>query len=414
MRAGPAGDADHAARRDAALVVAVECATATSTCFCTSMGTGPEVAAAPISSCPSSTTGSSSAPAARPARPSSTASTLRPAIARPARPCRRPGRGRARRDRRAGATRTVCPNGCAPRSTIHAGRRSPSAAWPAPTARSSARPASAPASASPRTLTASRASTDRHWDSCFSLGFGRVAGDANFRPKVADRYRQWLTHKFSTWWDQFGSSGCVGCGRCIAWCPVGIDVREELAAIAPPTAPAGPIPWPLSPPEGRAPAALAIGRAPRSTRPRPSARSPPETVDTATLALDRLGSGPARRARPGPVRDGRAAGLRRPADLHLADPARWPRPDDPRRGPGDRRPDRPRARRAGRAARSARPRLADRGGRRSGCRHRRRRDRPRPAPSADRSRPGRPSAVRRGPPLPRRPDATATGCSWTR
>jgi formate hydrogenlyase subunit 6/NADH:ubiquinone oxidoreductase subunit I len=64
-------------------------------------------------------------------------------------------------------------------------------------------------------------STERVWDSCFTVGFGRVAGDANFRPYVADRYRQWLTHKFSSWWDQFGSSGCVGCGRCITWCPVG-------------------------------------------------------------------------------------------------------------------------------------------------------------------------------------------------
>ena len=82
------------------------------------------------------------------------------------------------------------------------------------------------------------ATTERTWDSCFTLGFGRVAGDANFRPRVADRYRQWLTHKFSTWWDQFGSTGCVGCGRCITWCPVGIDVREELLAIAPPGAPA--------------------------------------------------------------------------------------------------------------------------------------------------------------------------------
>ena len=75
----------------------------------------------------------------------------------------------------------------------------------------------------------------------FTLGFGRVAGDANFRPRVADRYRQWLTHKFSTWWDQFGSTGCVGCGRCITWCPVGIDVREELLAIAPPDAAPAPI-----------------------------------------------------------------------------------------------------------------------------------------------------------------------------
>jgi sulfhydrogenase subunit beta (sulfur reductase) len=75
--------------------------------------------------------------------------------------------------------------------------------------------------------------TERRWDSCFSGDFAKVAG-GNFRPRREDRYRQWLTHKFATWHDQFGTSGCVGCGRCITWCPVGIDVREELAAIAPP------------------------------------------------------------------------------------------------------------------------------------------------------------------------------------
>jgi len=74
---------------------------------------------------------------------------------------------------------------------------------------------------------------ERQWDSCFTTGFARVAV-GNFRPERADRYRQWLTHKFATWVDQFGTAGCVGCGRCITWCPVGIDVREELQAVAPP------------------------------------------------------------------------------------------------------------------------------------------------------------------------------------
>ena len=72
--------------------------------------------------------------------------------------------------------------------------------------------------------------SERVWDSCFTAGFAKVAG-GNFRSRRQDRYRQWLTHKFATWIDQFGTSGCVGCGRCIAWCPVGIDLTEEVAAI---------------------------------------------------------------------------------------------------------------------------------------------------------------------------------------
>ena len=53
----------------------------------------------------------------------------------------------------------------------------------------------------------------------------------SFRP-LSVRYRQWLTHKLSTWWDQFGESGCVGCGRCISWCPAGIDLTEEVRAMS--------------------------------------------------------------------------------------------------------------------------------------------------------------------------------------
>jgi len=70
----------------------------------------------------------------------------------------------------------------------------------------------------------------RRWDSCFSAEHAQIHG-RNFRPTVRDRYRQWLTHKLASWIDQFGSSGCTGCGRCIAWCPVGIDLTEEVAAI---------------------------------------------------------------------------------------------------------------------------------------------------------------------------------------
>src|SRR5208282_5497549 len=70
----------------------------------------------------------------------------------------------------------------------------------------------------------------RRWDNCFNPEFAQVHG-GNFRPSIRGRYRQWLTHKFASWHDQFDVSGCVGCGRCITWCPVGIDVTEEIKAI---------------------------------------------------------------------------------------------------------------------------------------------------------------------------------------
>ncbi|MFD8496365.1 4Fe-4S dicluster domain-containing protein [Amycolatopsis sp. NPDC059657] len=80
-------------------------------------------------------------------------------------------------------------------------------------------------------VTGEHAERWEHWASCFELDFSYVHG-GSVRESGASRYRQWLSHKLGTWHDQFGSSGCVGCGRCIAWCPAGIDLVAEVDALA--------------------------------------------------------------------------------------------------------------------------------------------------------------------------------------
>ena len=79
-------------------------------------------------------------------------------------------------------------------------------------------------------LTGEHAERWELWDSCYDLDFSYVHG-GSVRSSPKSRYRQWLTHKLGTWHDQFGSSGCVGCGRCIVWCPTGIDLTEEVKAL---------------------------------------------------------------------------------------------------------------------------------------------------------------------------------------
>lgn len=71
----------------------------------------------------------------------------------------------------------------------------------------------------------------REWDSCFTAGHSVINNHVQ-RDDTKKRYRQWLTHKVGSWFDQFGTSGCVGCGRCVSWCPVGIDLTAELAAMS--------------------------------------------------------------------------------------------------------------------------------------------------------------------------------------
>ncbi len=118
--------------------------------------------------------------------------------------------------------------------------------------------------------------TERTWDSCFDVNFARVAG-GDFRARPRDRYRQWLTHKFSTWVDQFDTFGCVGCGRCIAWCPVAIDVRDELQALAP-----------IIPPIERPVAVEPVAASPGAFSPARLATVKEETADTTTLTLTDL------------------------------------------------------------------------------------------------------------------------------
>ena len=79
-------------------------------------------------------------------------------------------------------------------------------------------------------LSGTRAERWRRSDSCFTTEFSYIYG-GSVRAGAKARYRQWLTHKLATWIDQFGTSGCVGCGRCITWCPVGIDLTQEVARL---------------------------------------------------------------------------------------------------------------------------------------------------------------------------------------
>jgi ferredoxin len=80
-------------------------------------------------------------------------------------------------------------------------------------------------------LTGDHAERWQRWASCFELDFSYVHG-GSVRQSGESRYRQWISHKLGTWHDQFGTSGCVGCGRCIDWCPVGIDITVEAARLA--------------------------------------------------------------------------------------------------------------------------------------------------------------------------------------
>lgn len=283
LAGGPAVDPDYAARRADLFVVAVECALATSTCFCTSMDTGPEVttgadivlaevhggfvARAGSAAGERLLAGLGLAPAA--AELASKATEQVAAV--------RAGMGHAVETD--GLHDRLLANLDSPRWAEIAERclACGNCTLVCPTCFCTGTVITSD-------LDGRESTVARQWDSCFTAGFAQVAGGGSFRPNHADRYRQWLTHKFGTWWDQFGSSGCVGCGRCVAWCPVGIDVREELAIIAAPN-PASPIPIKGTRILAMAPKALQPGSIRTDYVPATISDVRPETADTTTLRL---------------------------------------------------------------------------------------------------------------------------------
>lgn len=229
---GPYTDEDYRARRRAALVIAVNCTMSSPTCFCTSMGTGPEVRGGYDLALTELDEGF----VLRAGSPEGADLVARL-------PVRAADAGQMFRAAEAVGKVAATMGDPVPTAGLHdrllAQFDSPRWAKIAERCLSCANctmvcPTCFCSSVNQRSdLDGEVSTSERVWDFCFTAGFAKVAG-GNFRSRPRDRYRQWLTHKFATWVDQFGTFGCVGCGRCITWCPVGIDIRAELLEIAPP------------------------------------------------------------------------------------------------------------------------------------------------------------------------------------
>lgn len=242
LAAGPFADERYSQRRRSAFIVAVPCGESAPTCFCASLGTGPEVdagfdlrltelvddtrhelileagserGAALLARLPGRDAGEADLEAARiavaRARDAQTRRIDRDGLsgALTAQPEHPRWADVARRCLACGNCTMVCPTCFC--TTVRDGGD----------------------------LAGTRSERTREWDSCFTADFSYVHGGP-VRPSTRARYRQWLTHKLDTWQTQFGTPGCVGCGRCITWCPTGIDLTEEVAAIRAPRDSGGP------------------------------------------------------------------------------------------------------------------------------------------------------------------------------
>ena len=320
LTGGPYIDEDYADRRGKAFIVAVECARPSGTCFCASMGTGPEVtsgydiALIELDEGYVATAGSEAGQKILDRLDLDEATSLQLHAAL--------GVGIAARSAMAGQP-GVATQGL--RDRLQAQLESDgwdeiaerclactSCTMVCPTCFCSDVRQTAD-------LLATTTGSTRQWASCFTLDFARVA-HGNFRPRVSDRYRQWLTHKFSTWVDQFGMFGCVGCGRCITWCPVGIDVRESIIRVAP-------VQPPLQRSEKPVPVSANPGRYSAGHHRRGLGRDE-ERLDDAPHRPARVRLSRAAR----PVPHARPAGLLGRAHLHLALPRGRGLPDHPHRG----------------------------------------------------------------------------------
>jgi ferredoxin len=227
-------DGDYARRRDNVFIVAVSCTEPAQTCFCAATGAGPAVTGGhdlALTELVDSDGVTYLAEAATPAG----ARLLADLPSRPA-PAELIGRGRAEVAAAADRMGRTLPE--ADLRDLLAGARD-AARWDDVARRclscgncTMVCPTCFCTTVEDTTdLTGAHAQRWLRWDSCFDLDFSYLHGGA-VRTSTRSRYRQWLSHKLGTWHDQFGESGCVGCGRCIAWCPAGIDITEEITALA--------------------------------------------------------------------------------------------------------------------------------------------------------------------------------------
>jgi ferredoxin len=229
---GPWADSDYAARREGAFIVAVNCGKAGGTCFCVSMDTGPRATSGFDLALTELLDGGHRFLVE--IGSDRGAEVLAELPSRPAAPGDEEAAGRVVERTAAQMGRTLDTTDI--RDMLYRNREHPR--WDEVADRcltcgncTMVCPTCFCSSVDDVTdLAGEEATRVRSWESCYTLEHSYIHG-GSVRTSGKARYRQWMTHKLASWIDQFGTSGCIGCGRCITWCPVAIDITEEAAAI---------------------------------------------------------------------------------------------------------------------------------------------------------------------------------------